>query len=161
MGQSLAAMVAAAFEQGRGEQVEQARFLPIFSLESGTRFGFDESASWAAQRATAPELLPFAPGRESVFFEAVENRRPDVERLIASGAEAVGFDPEAVVLSFPAVELVRAVLTKQSPYFCRLALLFLAPSELRAVRPEIVAIARHPHLPRPLRELAERLTVPE
>jgi hypothetical protein len=57
--------------------------------------------------------------------------------------------------------VVRAVLAKEHPYLTRLALEWLRTTELRELRAEIKQVARSTDMPHAVRDLAERLVVPE
>ncbi|MBI4703151.1 MAG: hypothetical protein HY744_18695 [Deltaproteobacteria bacterium] len=161
MNEELRERVAALIEAGRTEKVGERFFVPIVTLESGTRLGLDEEAGWVSSPPDADALRVFGAGGERHFFEAVESKRSVIEDLLEQGAAEQGLPVEAVVLSFPAVELVAAVLETGSAHFARLGLLWLLPSELRQMRSKIAQLARSPELPQPVRDLAERLIVPE
>jgi hypothetical protein len=57
--------------------------------------------------------------------------------------------------------VIRAVLEKEHPYLTRLALEWIRPTELRALRAELVAVTKAASMPLPVKDLAERLIVPE
>jgi hypothetical protein len=57
--------------------------------------------------------------------------------------------------------VIRAVLAKGFPYLTRLALLWIRNTELRELRAEILVVSRSGEMPVPIRDLAERLLVPE
>jgi hypothetical protein len=59
------------------------------------------------------------------------------------------------------VEVIRAVLARQSSYLTRLALEWIRPTELRELRREILAVREVPNLPVAVKQYAERLVVPE
>lgn len=147
-------------EAGGGEPLEGGRFLPLVTLESGARVGLDSAAAWVfAPDGGAAQV--FAPDRAQVFFEVLESKRDDFDADIEAAARAAGLPAEEVVFSFPATEVVRAVLAKGLPTMTRLALSWLRLTEVRALRTEIVAVSRDPTMPAAIRDLAERLTVPE
>lgn len=147
-------------ETGVGEQLGDARWVPLTQLDSGARVGLDGQAGWVTERPTTSELHRFSPDAAPHFAEIVEWSRDDFEERIGASARALGLDPEAVVFSFPAVALVRALLDRPSVHFVRLALLWLVPSEFREARAEIVAVATNRGMPKVVRDLAQRLTVP-
>lgn len=136
------------------------RFVPLAPLESGATIGLDVHGGWVIHR-TDLGLAHWAEGDEPRFTEAVELRRHQFEERLAAGAAAAGLPAEDVVLTFPSVPLVRALLHKRSAHVCRLALLWLLPSELRELRADIAAVAADTQLPRAVRDLAARLVVPE
>jgi len=131
--------------------------VPIATLESSMRLGL-AATGWmgitdgGAVLACAGEAL----GR---FYEIVEQSRDSFDEALEKGAHEKGLPPDVVALSFPAVEVVRAVLGKDSTYLIRLALLFLRTSELREMRAEIEAVTKRSNVPVPIRQLAERLLV--
>jgi hypothetical protein len=147
--------------EGRGDERAGVRFLPLVTLESESRFGLDAAAIWVA--VPPDERPPFscAPGDEHLLAEALEWKREKFDAALEEGARAQGLAPEDVVFAFPALELVRSVLATRSPYLTRLALLWLRPTELRALRVEILRVAADRELPAPVKDLAERLVVPE
>ncbi|AUX22735.1 hypothetical protein SOCEGT47_032420 [Sorangium cellulosum] len=147
-------------EAGGGEPLEGGRFLPLVTLESGARVGLDSAGAWVfAPDGGAAQV--FAPGRGQVFFEVLESRRDDFDAGIEAAARAAGLPAEEVAYSFPATDVVRAVLAKGLPTMTRLALSWLRLTEVRALRAEIAAVSRDPTMPAAIRDLAERLTVPE
>ena len=81
-------------------------------------------------------------------------------RYFERGAGERGLPAQDVMFSFPAVELVGAIIATRSKYLSRMALLWLLPSELRALRSEIKAFADDTSMPIALRDLAKRLVVP-
>ncbi|AUX42899.1 hypothetical protein SOCE26_043370 [Sorangium cellulosum] len=160
MDANLKEQVRALLEAGGGEPLDAGRFLPLVTLESGARVGLDGSAAWVfAPDGGAAQV--FAPERGQVFFEVLESRRDDFDARIEEAARAAGLPAEEVVYSFPADQVVRAVLAKGLPTMTRLALSWLRLTEVRALRADIAAVSRDPTMPAPIRDLAERLTVPE
>jgi hypothetical protein len=146
---------------GGGEKVKDETYVPLVVLESGTKYGLNDKGEWMVQFAGKGDLERFGPGTEPKFCEAVEQKRDEFEQILADKAKALGLDPDAIVLSFPSVEIVRDLLHRGSILFTRLALLFLIPSELRELRPDIRAVSANRGMPRPIRDLADHLTVPE
>ena len=161
-------------QQLQAEGVERAGdhpFVTIVMLDSGARLALtipgpvdDEGvhigdAQWAM--VTGQELSLFEPERVIKFTELIENPRADIEERIERGAAEAGLPAESVLFSLPVVEIVRAMLAKDRPHFSRLSLLWLLPSELRALRADIAALVDNELLPRNLRDLAQRLVVPE
>jgi len=62
-----------------------------------------------------------------------------------------------IVLAFPSISLIRAVLAHRSAYMWRLALLWLLPSEVRELREEIQRVGQERDAPRSVKDIAERL----
>jgi len=158
---TLAARVREILEGGGGEERGGVRFLPLVTLESETRYGLDAAMTWVAVPPDERPALPGAPGSEHIFAEALEWKRDDFDAALEKAAGRHGLDGDALVLSFPALALVKTVLGTRSPYLTRLALLWLRPTELRDVRTELVRVAADAGLPTPVKELAGRLVVPE
>ncbi len=161
MNQTLAAPVREALDGGRGEKIGSSRFLPLVTFESGTRLGIDEELRWIALPPDGRPPFVYGPGTEHVICEAIEVKRDVFDAELEEGARAVGLPADDALFAFPTVGLVRAVLAKDSPYLTRLALLWLRPTELRELRDDILRVSRQPNLPVPLKELAQRLVVPE
>ena len=136
------------------------RFLPLLTLESGQRIGLTAAAAWVAVPAEGPPRV-FTADEAHAFYEVLESKRSEVEDRLEEAARAAGLPPDDVVLAFPAAAVVRAVLGKNLPYMTRLALLWLRATELRELRADIVAVSRSPGMPVPIKDLAERLIVPE
>jgi hypothetical protein len=157
----LASRIHDAFEKGLAQEKFGVRFLSLAKLESGTEIAFDRSMRWLAVPSDEREPFVYGEGTEHVLTEAIESKRDDFEALLARGATALGLPPDDVVLAFPSVGLVRAVLAKPSTYLMRLALQWIHPSELRDLRADLVRVSQDKLLPRPIKDLAERLIVPE
>lgn len=158
----LAERVRTLLEQGAGEAAGPHRMLPLVTLDSGARVGIDGDLRWI--------LIPPGDGRVFVvvtpesahlLHEALEWKRERFDDAIEAVARDLGLPADDVVFSFPVFDVVRAILAKEHPYLTRLALLWLRPTELRELRPEIKAVITAPHMPVPVRDLAERLVVPE
>jgi hypothetical protein len=158
---SLAVRVSELLDGGAGEPLGEGRFLPLVFLESGANCGLDREARWllVAEDGRAP--VRFEVQNAHLFHEVLEWRRVRFDEALEAAARAHGLSPDDVVLAFPAVDVVRAVLAKQHPYLTRLALEWLGPTELRALRTEIRDVIRTPNMPLAVKELAERLVVPE
>lgn len=156
---TLRAEIRARIDEGRGESGDGAAWLPLLTLESGARYGVDADLHWIV---AAPDSAPtrLEPATLHLLHESLESKRDHFEASLAEGARALGLPADDVVLAFPAVGLVRAVLAKRSSYMSRLALAFLLPSELRELRAEIVAVRDDTLMPKPLKDLAARLVVP-
>jgi hypothetical protein len=157
---TLCAAVRARIDEGRGEPNARGAWLPLLTLESGARYGIAADLQWIV---APPEGSPawLEPATLHLLHEALESKRDRFEETLAEGARALEIPSEAVILAFPAVGLVRAVLGKRASYMSRLALLFLLPSELRELRGEIMAVRDDTLMPTPLKDLAARLVVPE
>ncbi|MFP6683708.1 MAG: hypothetical protein VB934_03310, partial [Polyangiaceae bacterium] len=78
-----------------------------------------------------------------------------------TGAQTCGLPSDLVEASMPVVELVRAVLVSRSVFGCRRALRWLWPSELRAIRAELLELADDSAMPQAVRQLAAHLVVTE
>jgi len=137
------------------------RFLPLLTLDSGARCGLDREAGWVLVPDDGREPVRYAAGHAYLFHEALEWKRARFDDTVEAAARAQGLPAEAVLFSFPAVEVIRAVLAKGAPYLTRLALQWIAPTELRELRRDIKVVSVHPDMPVPTKELAERLIVPE
>ncbi len=160
MAASLSEAVREALDAGRGEVLGGRAVLPLVTLESGGRVAIDAELGWSLLMPDG-SVRPATAGEEHVLYEAVEQKRAEFEGAIEDAARAVGLDPDAVVLAFPSTGVVRAVLARRVPFLVSLALRWLLPSELRELRPDILRVAQGSDLPRPVRELAEHLVVPE
>ncbi len=161
MNEQLRERIGELIESGKGQSVADTVFIPLLTLDSGSVIGLDKEAHWVATSPDGTSVHPFGPGEEKWFYEAAENPRSDFEEQLGQGAKQAGLEADPVVFSFPSVDLVREVLGINSQYFARLGLLWLLPSELRPLRKEIVAVAENDKYPRQVRELAQRLVVPE
>jgi hypothetical protein len=152
-------------EAGEVERVGDEPFVCILVLDSGSRLGLTIAADDAAEAewsmVTDGVLSRFAPERAIRFVELIENPRSEIEEGIERSAGELGLPAESVLFSLPVVELVRAMLAKNRAHFSRQCLMWLLPSELRALRAEIEAMVDNELLPRQLRELAARLVVPQ
>jgi len=156
----LATRVAERIAEGAGESIAGASFLPLFALDSGAVIGLDATATWVIVPDDGRPPIICVSGAEHALIEAIESKREDFDAQLEAAAREKGLPPEAVSFAFPAVALVRGVLSGPSAYLIRLALRFLRPTELRDVRAEIVAIAESKNLPGSTKDLAKRLIVP-
>jgi hypothetical protein len=145
---------------GGGETAGEHRFLPLVTLESGARYGLDAEARWLIVPAEGPAIR-YEVAVAHLLHEALEQKRDLFDEAIEEGARARGLPVDDVLFSFPAVEVVRAVLAREHAYLTRLALQWIRPTELRELRAEIKAVTRAPTMPVPVKDLAERLIVPE
>lgn len=166
----LSARVRAILEGGAGEALpgpvtagSPGRFLVLVTLDSGARCGLDTEARWllvpVPEEGRAP--IVWAEDTAHLFHEPLEWKRARFDDAVEEAARALGLPAVDVVDSFPVTEVIRAVLAKEQPYLTRLALQWLRPTELRALRRELLAVSRHSGMPVPVKELAERLVVPE
>jgi hypothetical protein len=156
----MGARVREILDGGGGEIAEGQRFLPLVTLDSGARYGLDKDLAWILVSAEGVTVR-YAPAQAHLFHEALEWKRARFDDAIEAGAKAHGLPPEGVLFSFPAVAVIRAVLAKQASYLTRLALQWIGPTELRELRAEIKDVIGQDNMPVPVRELAERLLVPE
>jgi hypothetical protein len=161
MDMPLATRVRELLDAGGGEPLESGRFLPVATLASGARLGLDASASWILVPEGGGPIRAYAAEHAHIFYEVLESRRDEFDDAIEAAARAAGLPPDEVVFSFPAIAVVRAVLTKSFPYLTRLALLWIRNTELRELRADLIAVSRSGDMPVPIRDLAERLIVPE
>jgi len=151
---------------GRCEVVEGRAFVPLLTLESEMRYGLalrDEELVWARAQDGAPGkavLIFVEPGAEVRFVELVEHERDELESRVAAASEALGLDGAAAVASLPVLTIVGGLLNGRAALFCRQALRWLRPTELRPLRDAIAGVAEDRSLPQDVRSLAERLTVP-
>jgi hypothetical protein len=146
---------------GGGEPAGTDRFVPLVTLDSGVRCGLDREACWLLLPDDGRPPVRYAPDGAHLFHEVLEWKRRRFDEALEEAARGHGLPPDDVVFAFPAVEVIRAVLAKQHPYLTRLALEWIGPTELRALRAEIREVTRTPAMPLPVKELAERLVVPE
>src|SRR5687768_14832820 len=116
MDEKLAALLREALDAGKGEAIGESRFLPLVTMESGTRLGVDSHLRWIALPADGRAPFIYGPGTEHVICEAIENKRDWFETQLEAGARAVGLPPDDVVFDFPTIGLVRSILEKGSPY---------------------------------------------
>ncbi len=136
------------------------RFLPLATLDSGTRCGLDREGGWVLLPDDGRPALRCTPPTAHLFHEVLEWKRSRFDDAVEAAARAAGLPVDEAVFSFPAVAVVRAVLAREHAYLTRLALEWLRTTELRELRAEIVAVSKSPDMPVPVREFAERLTVP-
>lgn len=166
MSQTLRERVASLVEEGKTERVGEHDFLALMTLESGMRYGLlaaDAKETGQPRWGVVADstLRAFGPGQENVLLEVLEHKRVDFEQRIEEAAEAHALPSLELVLSFPAIPLVRAMIRSESAHFCRMGLLWLLPSELRELRADIVACSENDDFPRSVRELAAHLVVAE
>ncbi len=157
---SLGARARALVEEGKGEVVAGARFLPLVTLDSGARIGLDAEGRFAITDAEGGPTRPYADDDGHIFHEALEWKRALFDDALEEGARALGLSADEVLAAFPVTGIVRAVLSKGMHYTTRLALHWLRPSELREMRDDLLRISKDRTLPTPIRELAGRLCVP-
>jgi len=146
---------------GRTESFGEHHFLTLLSLEAA-RYGvvqFAQAADLGWALVKDGELVAFRAGTEKHFIELLEHPRSDIEAELERSVRTHGL-PAEVAWSFPAIDLVRAMIATGSPHFTRVALAWLLPTELRELRSEIQRVADDPSMLVPVRELARRLIVP-
>jgi hypothetical protein len=160
---SWAAQVTELLDGGGGEPIAGGpdRFLPLVTLDSGARCGLDREGRWLLVPGDGRPPTRYTPAAAYLFHEALEWKRARFDDAIEEAARPLGLPAYVVADSFPAVEVIRAVLEKEHPYLTRLALEWIRPTELRALRAELRAVTQAPSLPSPVKDLAERLIVPE
>ena len=162
-GTTFSAQVTELLDGGGGEPVAGGpdRFLPLVTLDSGARCGLDREGRWLLVPGDDRPATRHTPATAHLFHEALEWKRARFDDAIEEAARALGLPAYAVADTFPAVEVIRAVLEKEHPYLTRLALEWIRPTELRELRVELRAVTKAPNLPAPVKDLAERLIVPE
>ncbi len=150
-------------DAGGGEPLPSGgqRFVPLITLESGARCGLDREGAWLLLPEDGRPAVRSAPETAHLFHEVLEQKRARFDDAVEAAARAAGLPADETVFSFPAVAVVRAVLAKQHAYLTRLALEWLLTTELRELRGEIRKVAQDTNMPLPVRDLAERLVVPE
>lgn len=153
---ALAARVADLLAE-RAEAWGAERVLPVATLESGMRLGLS-AARWIAV-TDAGEVIVGEGERLYRFYEVVEQTRDSFDEALDQAARELALPADDLHLSFPVVEIIRAILARESTYLIRKALLFLRTTELRDARADIAALERR-NLPSPLKDLARRLLVP-
>lgn len=160
---NLAARLQEIFEGGGGEPAGAGpgRLLPLITLDSGARCGLDREARWVLLPDDGRPAVVYGPDTAHLFHEALEWKRRRFDDALEEAARAQGLPAEEVLFAFPAVDVIRAVLAKGHPYLTRLALEWIGPTELRALRAEIRTVMQAPNMPLPVKDLAERLIVPE
>lgn len=161
MSEELSARVREALEAGKGKTKGGMHYLPLATLESETVIGVDAELRWLAVPPDERPPFVYGPGTEHVLSEVIEWKREALETALESGAAALGLPLDDVLFSFPTVGIVRGILNKQSAYLTRLALQWLRTTELRELRADLVRVAEDKYLPRPVKDLASRLIVPE
>jgi hypothetical protein len=152
-------------DAGGGEPIPgtQEHFVPLVTLDSDARVGLDAAGAWVlvpGEGAANPAVVRFAPGRGHLFHEVLEWKRRRFDDTLEDAARALGLPAEETLFSFPSIPVIRAILERETPYLTRLALEWIAPTELRPLRPEILAASKSADMPVPVRELAQRLVVP-
>jgi hypothetical protein len=134
-------------------------FVPLVTLDSDARVGLDAAGAWLLVPGDGGAVVRFAPGRAHLFHEVLEWKRRRFDDALEDTARALGLPAEEALFSFPSVAVIRAILERETPYLTRLALEWIAPTELRPLRAEILAASKSPNMPVPVRELAQRLVV--
>jgi len=157
---TLASRLAEILDTG-GEPAGDQRFVPLVTLDSGVRCGLDREGRWLLVPGDGRAPVRFDPGVAHLFHEALEWKRARFDDAVETEARALGLPAEEIVFGFPAIDVIRGVLAKEHPYLTRLALEWIAPTELRALRAELRAVTRTANMPLAVKELAERLVVPE
>ena len=165
MAPTLSARLQEILDAGGGEPLPgaaTARFVVLATLDSGARVGIDRDACW--RLTTEDEAKPavrLSPETAHLFHEALEWKRDRFDDALEQGARDAGLPHDDVVLAFPAVDVIRAVIAKEASYLTRLALQWARTSELRELRRDIVAVTKQHNMPVAVKLLAERLIVPE
>lgn len=160
MSDTLKKALSALFEAGGGEMAAERRVLVLFTLDSEMRVAIDAEARFHALAEDRPPTR-FEPGTELVFCEVLETSRNRFEDRLCDAARVHSLPESDLLAAFPVLELVRSVLEKNMAHTTRLALLWVLPSELRELRADIIKASRHKDLPPAVKQLCERLIVPE
>jgi hypothetical protein len=153
--------VQAVLDAGGGQTADGHRFLPLITLESGGRYGLDADLRWLVVSPDGAAVSVFTPSSGHLMHEALEWKREAFDGALEAAARSFDLPVDDVVFSFPVFDVIRAVFARKSSYMTRLALQWLRPTELRELRADIKAILDQPNMPRPVKDLAERLVVPE
>jgi hypothetical protein len=161
MSEGLSDGVRKALEAGKGATKHGITYLPLMTLESETELALDAELRWLAVPADDRPPFVYAPDAEHVLSEVIESNREAFDASLEASATALGLPGSEVLFAFPTVGIVRAILGKQSTYLIRLALQWLRATELRELRADLVRVSKDQNLPRPIKDLAERLIVPE
>ena len=146
-------------EEDKADEVAGKAFIPLIKLDSGCDYGLAEGPTWA--RSDGTTLTVFSADTVRAFVEVFEHPRREFEDRVEKRAGEVGLPATEAAWSFPALQLVRAMLAEETAYFVRLALLWLLPTELREMRADIQAVSEREEMPQALRDLAVHLCVPE
>ena len=160
MESALGTRVREILEQGGGEPLGDARFLPLVTLESGARQGIDGALRWVQIPADGSAPVLISDGNVHLLHEAIEQRRDHFDEAIEQQARALGLPVDDLLFSYPVTALVRSILARRSSYLTRLALAWLRTTELRPLRDEILAVTRDSTMTGPVKDLATRLVVP-
>jgi hypothetical protein len=160
---NLSARLSSILDGGGGELTPGGvdRFLPLVTLDSGARCGLDGKARWILLPDDGRPATRAAPDTAHLFHEVLEWKRARFDDALEAAARASDLPVDEVVFGFPTVDVIRGVLAKEHPYLTRLSLEWLRPTELRALRAELRAVTLCASMPLPVKELAERLIVPE
>ena len=158
--EALIASIREAIGQGRGEAVGGLTVLPLVTLESETRIAIDDAGRWVVLPPDRPPIV-CGPDNAHVLTEALEWKRSAFDDALEASARTFGLPPDDVLLSCPVFALVGAALETGTSYLVRLGLSWLVPTELRPMRAAIVRVTAATHLPASVRDLADRLVVPE
>ncbi len=145
--------------EGRAQQLAGVAFLPLIELPSTMAYGLTEGPRWA--RRHGEQMIVFSEQAAVSFVEALEQPRRDFEATLEKNAAAHGLPGPETAWSFPAQQLISAMLRSETAHFVQLGLRWILPTELRPLRPLIHAVAERSDLSQSLRDLAVHLRVPE
>ena len=145
--------------EGKADTVGDDPFLSLFELDSGMAFGLTEGPRWA--RRQGDTLVVFSEQTAVSFVEAMEVPRRDFEATLEENAAARGMPGAETAWSFPAPALIRCMLASETLHFVGLALHWILPTELRALRPDIDAVTKREDISRSLCDFAVHLRVRE
>ena len=158
----LAARLQEILDAGGGEPLPSGgRAFPLITLESGARCALDREGAWLLLPEDGRPAVRCAPETAHLFHEVLEQKRARFDDAVEAAARAAGLPADEAVFSFPAAAVVRAVLARQHAYLTRLALEWLRTTELRELRGEIRKVGQATDMPLAVRDLADRLVVPE
>jgi hypothetical protein len=153
---SLQERIAELCESGVGRKLADDLFLPLMTLDSGRDYGLDGEARWAMIDDQGG-LVRFDEQSARHFVELLEHARREVEERLERRAAELELPVDDVVLAMPALELLAAMFGSPSPHFVRLALGWMLPSEIAALRGQLAEIAERSNLPLAVRDHARRL----
>lgn len=145
--------------EGKADKVGEAAFLPLIELDSGMAFGLTEGPQWA--RRSGGTLIVFSEQTAASFVEAMEVPRRDFEATLEENAAAKGMPGPQTAWSFPAPTLISCMLGGETLHFVGLALHWILPTELRALRADIHAVTEREDVSQSLRDFAIHLRVRE
>lgn len=153
--------LSAIFEAGGGEDAADSRVLALAALESETRIAIDAEKRFYALPPEGRAPFRCEPGNEYMFYEVLESKRSAFEDQLCEAARKHSLPENELLSAFPSIEIIRGVLEKNMAHTTRLALLWALPSELRELRADIIKASKAKNMPAAIKQLCERMVVPE